>query len=323
MAFDIDNKKGNNDIVTIRDELRRGFVRGTYIFYGPNLELIRNYITQICKITGFDLKYEDECRSIIGLSKQKTFISNDYVYVVMNDTPFTKQQDDWRVFRNLKLKSVVILVYTDLKKNTKFYQEFEKDFTIFDAMKPQAMIKSLANKFGVESDLANRLINRCDGDFGRCLLECNKVDMYCKIHGIKDFNDGLEYCFENNLICISSLNTVQNFIESFLDEDPTRCWLYLTIMQRNNEPVFMILWDLYYAIKSVHKLQSTKNWQYIDSKVQERFGDFIGVYEERDLIYAIRYITKMDYQIKSGKLDSSIAIEKFLIDFFINYKIGG
>ena len=54
MLFDT---KRTNDIILIRDELKKHYVRPFYLFYGPNLELMRNYIQRISELTGLELKY--------------------------------------------------------------------------------------------------------------------------------------------------------------------------------------------------------------------------------------------------------------------------
>ena len=317
------DQQRTNDIALIRDELRKHFVRPFYLFYGPNLELMRNYIQKIGELTGLELKYVDSCSYVIETLKQKTFIPSDYIYVVLNDNDYVKN-GDWEFIKTKhKKKSVVIFIYTELKKNTKFYKEVEQELILFDAMKIPAMVKSLKKKYNLEDNLCNRLINRCDGDFGRCLLECKKVDIYCIINNIKDFNKGMSECLDLELISISSLNNVSNLVDSFLDEDPFRGWLYYTIIQRNNEPIFGLLWDLYFAIKSVYRLQTTRDWKYIDQRVVERYSDFTGIYTDEMLVYAIKYISTIDSDIKSGKIEANLAFEKFLVDFFILYSFGG
>lgn len=319
MLFDT---KRTNDIILIRDELKRHYVRPFYLFYGPNLELMRNYIQRIGELTGLELKYVDSCSSVIEILKQKTFLPSDYIYVVLNDNDYVKN-GDWEFIKTQhKKKSVVIFIYTELKKNTKFYKEAEQELILFDAMKIPAMIKSLKKKYNLDDSLCNRLINRCDGDFGRCLLECKKVDIYCNIHNIQDFNKGMSECLDLELITISSLNNVSNLVDSFLDEDPFRCWLYYTIIKRNNESIFGLLWDLYFALKSVYRLQTTRDWKYIDPKLVQRYSDFAGIYSNEMLVYAIKYVSVIDSDIKSGKLEADLAFEKFLVDFFITYNFG-
>ena len=85
MLFDT---KRTNDIILIRDELKKHYVRPFYLFYGPNLELMRNYIQRISELTGLELKYVDSCSSVIEILKQKTFLPSDYIYVVLNDNDY-------------------------------------------------------------------------------------------------------------------------------------------------------------------------------------------------------------------------------------------
>lgn len=319
MLFDTQRK---NDITLVRDELKHHEVRPFYLFYGPNLELMRSYIQKIGHLTGLELKYVDLCSSVIETLKQKTFLPTDYIYVVLNDSDYVKN-GDWEFVKTQHNKnSVVIFIFTELKKNTKFYKEMEHELILFDAMKVPAMIKSLKKKYNLDESLCYRLINRCDGDFGRCLLECKKVEIYCTIHNIKDFNQGMSECLEQELITISSLNNVSNLVDSFLDGDSLGCWLYYNIIKRNNESLFGLLWDFYFALKSVYRLQTTKDWKYMDTKLVQRYSDFTGVYPDAALIYAIKYISTIDSDIKSGRMDSDVAFEKFLVDFFITYNFG-
>lgn len=319
MLFDTQRK---NDITLVRDELKHHEVRPFYLFYGPNLELMRSYIQKIGHLTGLELKYVDFCSSVIETLKQKTFLPTDYIYVVLNDSEYVKN-GDWEFVKTQHNKnSVVIFIFTELKKNTKFYKEMEHELILFDAMKVPAMIKSLKKKYNLDESLCYRLINRCDGDFGRCLLECKKVEIYCTIHNIKDFNQGMSECLEQELITISSLNNVSNLVDSFLDGDALGCWLYYNIIKRNNESLFGLLWDFYFALKSVYRLQTTKDWKYMDTKLLQRYSDFTGVYPDAALIYAIKYISTIDSDIKSGRIDSDVAFEKFLVDFFITYNFG-
>ena len=41
------------------------------------------------------------------------------------------------------------------------------------------------------------------------------------------------------------------------------------------------------------------------------------------LVYAIKYVSVIDSDIKSGKLEADLAFEKFLVDFFITYNFEG
>lgn len=316
------------DIVSLNQEIRdKKLSSSLYIFCGEEMEIMNDYIEKISSISNLPVMHIDSMDVIYHKIKNTSLFGTSYLYVIVEDGKYLKQQNSvWERFNQSNFgNDMVILIYSNLDKRSKFYNFHKEDIVLFEKLSEKVLISLAIKKFGISQDNASRLAKRCDYSYGRMVREYEKINNYAKATNL-DIDKAFHKAFDLNLVVIDTKNVINDFIANVLDADYESTWFYKSIMEASNEPHLKILSSLYIAIKSVMQIQDcqSKNRESILNKTGisidnlERYESFKGIYPTHVLINALLNIRISEESIKSGNLDMEIALEKCLCDLFLD-----
>lgn len=316
------------ELAELKQHIVSKTLRPFYVFTGEEQEVLRTYIQKISEVSGYAITVGSDLSSIYSGLKNVSLVSKPFVYVIYEDKEYTQQ--DASVFTKTMSgqvigKNIVILVYSNIDKRTKFYNYHKDAIVEFEKLAPHILLRMVQSKFKCSADNANRLINRCGENYGKILLEGNKAYMLSQVYKIS-IDAAFEKAFDEDLISIQAENVSQLFLEDLSDGDINSVWFFLQILKGLEEPTLKLLSNMYNLFKPIYQIQSCPAKSDVARKTGlayntvQTYKNKTAIFSDRTLLKALESIRRCETDIKSGRIPESLCIEKCLCDIFLAEK---
>lgn len=135
------------------------------------------------------------------------------------------------------------------------------------------------------------------------------------------YDEAFERLLEDGTLYVPPKDKLWDFIKAFLQNKPLVAYEYYQDLKELETPTFAILTNLYNNARAVYQVQTCKsiniekstglnNWQIRNAK------ECVGRFSDRDLEILMRWVQRIESDIKQGKLDEVIAIDYLFTEFF-------
>ena len=320
------------EIADVLNHIKQNDIRSFYIFTGIEIEVQWLYIKQIAKHKNQDVKYVDDFKSIYHKFKNTSFVNKSFCYVMRDDKDLTGNEKLWvQLTDDFFGGNTVILLLTDLDKRTKFYKHYKDDIVEFKPLPEQLLIKYIQKDSGLGDTSCKKLIDICESNYGRILLEIDKIKMY------RDYlnEDGYEHDSNNSLpaIYVDSVfehllkdgtiyqppkDAIFDFVDAVMRRQSKRAFELLQESYDCGEATMVLLQVLYNNTKQMLQVQSCTSsdickstgltsWQVKCAK------DRIGKWRVGELVNLMRDLREAEVGIKTGQIEEQFAVEYVLV----------
>lgn len=288
-----------------------------YIFTGPESKVIDIYINQVAKCRNLSVKRVESIGNIYYRFLNKTLLDAEYCYVLRDDKELLTKDKLWEPISNgIQGNSIIILVLTSVDKRGKFYKRFQDSVVEFDKLSDTLLTKYIKKEIDLNEESCRKLINVCESDYSRILLEIDKIKQYKSVTGI-EINQCLKILINDGTIYQPPKDAIFDFVDAVLRNDVRRSFELLDNCYRVGESNIVLLSVLYTNIKQVLQVQSCDNrdiakttgltlWQIKCAKEKS------GYYSTGDLVYFLKMIRKVEVGIKTGEIDEFISVDYVL-----------
>ena len=281
------------EVTEIKSHIRDNNFNRFYIFSGVEWRVQRLYIDQIAKVSGKELRYIDSITDIYGKRNSKMFVPKSYVYVVRDDKEIIQNEKVQAQLDSIIGNNIMVLLLTAPDKRTKFYKAYKDTIVEFEALKPAVLKKYIQKETPLTDDNCDRLMEVCEYDYGRCLLEIDKITNYGKARMQYDPNTLLHYLLNEGAIYVPPKDAIFDFVDAVLDADVNKAFnLYQNCLDVGEATMVMIS-VLYNNAKAVLQVQSCKSsdiskatgltsWQIMNAKKhtgKRRIGELLDIIE--------------------------------------------
>lgn len=299
------------------------------VFTGDEWEVQKIYIQQISSVTNLSMKYIDSATEITGKLKANSLVGKqNNLYIVRDDKVLTTDEKVLAKVKDNIGQNILILLLTKLDKRLKFYNANKDTIIVFEPLKPEILEKYIAKEINLSKKNIQKLIEVCDGNYGRIRLEIDKIK--CFAHGTKEDNrdlhaskpeDFIDYCFrvllEDGTIYREPKDAIFDFVNAVLDRKVNKAYELYQDCQAINESTLAILINLFNNAKAILQVQTctskdvTKTtgltgWQIMNAR------QHVDVYLKEELEYMIQLIQYCEQAIKTGQME-----EQFVIDYIL------
>lgn len=288
------------------------------VFTGDDWAVQKIYVNQIAKVKGMEVKYIDRINDIYQKLNSKSFTQNYYCYTVRDDKDILTNEKLQKQLleENLLGNNILILFITHLDKRTKAFKIF-KDITInFDKLPLDTLKKYVKKEIDLSDKNCNALIEICEYDYGRILLEIDKIKEFGEVSSI-DADESFEYLLETKTIYQYPKDSIFDFVDVVLKRKKRSAYKLLDNCYAIGESNLAILSVLYDNTKQLLQVQSYKGdnilsatglsqWQV--NNARNRAGN----YSNGDLVYLLRLLQDIDGKIKTGLMEEKYAVEYIL-----------
>ena len=316
-------------LAELKSKIQSCTVPNFLIFTGEEWAIQKIYIDQIMARQNLEKRYMDTVYDVIPKLGNRSFVGNKkYLYLVRDDNKFTSDEKKWETVKTLLGNNMLILLYSKPDKRFKFFKAHEPATVEFSALKPENLVKYIQKDIHLSQKNCLKLIEVCEGNYGRILLEIDKIKSfipvcdtdYRDLHAdrIESFPD---YCFrlllEDGTIYTPPKDAVFDLVAAILDRHYKKVFELYENCKGVNESSFVILVNLFNNAKAVLQVQTCTNkdiskstgltgWQIMNAK------SHLDSYSNEELISMLQLIHRCIHCIKTGELE-----EKYVIDYLL------
>ena len=173
------------DVVTLKAKIKSKQLPNYLIFAGNEWKVQQIYIDQIAKVTGREIKRIDDVSSIYSQLKNRSFILEPVNYIVRDDKELMNSEKlQQQISNGLLGDNMLIHLLTSVDKRTKFYKAYKDSIVDFERLPDSMLKKYILKEIKLSERNIERLIDICEHDYGRILLEIDKIKRY--VDGIKN-----------------------------------------------------------------------------------------------------------------------------------------
>lgn len=309
------------DITTLKSQIQTQRLLDFYIFTGEEWAVQKIYINQIAKVKQLKVSYVDGISDIYSKLKNRGFIDVSYLYVIINDKDIQTQETIQIQLNSGILKNnILIYIWTDVDKRTKFYNKFKERIVEFEPLTDIMLKKYILKEISLSDRNCQRLIDICEHNYGRILLEIDKIKRYAKgFAGDYGFDNFFTMLLQDGTIYQPPYDAIFDFVDAILNRKPSLAFELFNESILAGEATMVMLSVLYKNTKAVLQVQACESndiakstglsgWEIQNAKKH------IGKYRIGELVQMLRLIQKIESGIKKGVMPEEIAMEYILVN---------
>lgn len=311
------------DVVELRTKIKSNEVPNFLAFTGDEWAVQDIYINQIVERNNLKKAYVDTVYEIIPKLGNKKFIDDKCkLYLVRDDDKFIKDEKGWANIENLLGNNILILLISKLDKRVKFASKYKGSIVEFTPLNNQNLKKYMQKKiYNLTDKTCDKLIEACRGNYGRILLELDKVIDYWEAANKGtvqvDENEIVNMFLKDGTIYTPPKDAIFDLVDAILDRKAKLTFDLLEQCKAIGESSFAILTVLFNNAKAVLQVQTcTKHdvakstgltgWQIMNAKKH------LNVYSNKELEFMLKFISNVVHSIKVGTIE-----ERYVLDYII------
>ena len=299
------------EISDVKKMIKTGEYPSYFIFHGPEHAVMKIYIQMIAKKGGYEISYVDSLMDLMISAKTKSLIKTKHLYVIMDDKEFMTNDKIWDKFNGFK-DDLVVFYYTNTDKRLKFWKRFKDEAVEFAQLDSLVLTKYIQKEIDTISEKnCLRLIEACENDYGRILLELDKVKNYSN----GDEDRILEKFLDDGTIYTPAKDAIFDFASAVLERDIPNVYDMLDNSKRVGEASLVMISVLYNNIKTLLQIQSAKDYKKLglNGWIVKNTIPYKGNYSNGELVKAMKILQKCEKGIKTGEIPDDIAVDYFLV----------
>jgi DNA polymerase III delta subunit len=304
------------EVLELKKKIKTKTVPNFLVFTGDEWAVQKVYIDQIIQHYELDKRYMDTVYDVIPKLGSKAFTSKkNCLYIVRDDIKFVKDDKMWKRVEDLLGNNKLILLITKPDNRLKFYSTHKSVITEFTALKPADLKKYISKEIDLSDKNMDKLIDICEGNYGRILLEIDKVNRYYSDKF--DSNSRFEHLVNNGTIYVPPKDAIFDLIDAILDRKVNKAFELYENCKGVGESSFVIMSNLFNNAKAVLQVQTCESkdiakstgltgWQIMNAKKH------LKKYTNKELESMLKLISNIVHGIKVGKIE-----EKFVVDYIL------
>lgn len=311
------------DLSTLKTHIKNKTFDPMYIFTGPEVGVMDIYIKQMAKVREANIVMLDGIEDLAKKMHKGAMLKNASVYI-LRDSKEMLQDNDLALKlsqKNTLSGDVLMLIYTNIDKRSKFYKTFQDAIVDFQPMKPEILKKYIQKEIQLSDGAYDKLIEVCESDYSRILLEVDKVKRYSEARGVASEN-AFNQLMREGAIFQPPKDAVFDFVDAVLKGKKTLAFELLRSSYEFGEATMVLLSNLYNSTKQLLQVQSFKG----DGKITEATGltpfqvklasERKGRNSTGDLIYLMRLVRDTEKGIKTGAIEEAVAMPYILANYW-------
>lgn len=310
------------DVTTLKAKIKSKQLPHYLIFAGDEWKVQEIYIQQISKATGKEIKTIDSITQVYSQLQNRSFMQKSYIYKVRDDKELMQNEKLQQQIEQVLGDNILIHILTTVDKRTKFYKAYKDVICDFERLSDAMLKKYILKEIKLSERNLQRLIDICEHDFGRILLEIDKIRRYkqsAESFGEFGTEDEVFYILvKDGTIYEPPYDAIFDLVDAILDRDINRTFNLLQQSYEVGEATMVMLSVLYNNAKALLQVQTYKGdnitkatgltgWQIKNVKKH------VGKYSEKELIYIVRLVHKVTNGIKTGKMEDEFAMQYLLV----------
>ena len=286
-----------------------------YVFTGAEIEAQRIYINKIAEVTGKQIKRIESASG--AFNKRAGIIKTSNLFVCRDDMDFWKQAMQYEDVAKLLGDNMLILQMTEIDKRSKASKLYAEQTVTFNYMDSEVLYKYLEMTCSLSDDRAYELIDICECDYSRILLECDKINRYADACACTP-DEAYDKLIQDKAITRPPKDAIFDFTDAMLRGQIPQAFRLLEDCKAIGEPSLRIISVLYSNFKRVLQYQVAESKDIcketgltpFDVKLAKQSA---GTWDSRDLVFFLRTLQSIEQGIKQGEIEDSIALDYLMV----------
>ena len=306
------------DVSTLKAKIKSKQLPSYLIFSGPEWKVQEIYIKQISKVTGKEIKRIDSITDIYGQLRNKSFLQKSVIYIVRDDKELMQNEKLQQSIESVLADNMLIHLLTTVDKRTKFYKQYKDTIVEFEQLTDAILKKYIKKEISLSDKNCQILIDICEHDYGRILLEIDKIKQMCRVQYDCTDDEVVEHLIKDGTIYEPPYDAIFDLVDAILNRDVKRTFNLLQQSYEVGEATMVMLSVLYNNAKVLLQVQT-----YNGNEITKATGltpwqiknvrPYVGKYKESELIYIVQLIQKIESGIKTGRMDEEFAMPYLLV----------
>lgn len=311
------------DASAIKQQIKNKKTDRVFFFTGKEIEIQKIYITQIARVNNLKVVHLDSILDVWKKLNKKNMFSVPACYVIRDDKELMNTDNAlYQKIHDVVNDNIVVFTFTSIDKRTKLYKAIKSTLVTFERLKTSVLVKYVQREIALSEQNAVKLIEICENDYSRILLEIDKIKTYANAHYKEfddvGFNEYFKQLLEDGTIYQPAKDAVFDFVDAVLKRQVLNSFRLMQECYEYGEATMVMLSVLYTNAKHLLQVQACTNkdiakttgltgWQIRNAKA------YVGRYSNNDLIYLLRLIQKCESGIKKGLIDEPVVLEYILV----------
>jgi len=310
------------DVSTLKSHIKLKTIPTFLIFSGPEWKVQEIYIKQIAKVTGREIKQIDSITDVYSTLRNKSFVNKPVIYKVRDDKELMQNEALQQNLSTILADNMLILTLTSVDKRTKFYKVYKDTIIDFETLTDSILKKYIKKEIDLSDRNCQILMDICEHDYGRILLEIDKIKRYRDFYNEGSSNEVepnqvLEWLLKDGTIYEPPYDAIFDLVDAILDRKVNKTFDLLQQSYDVGEATMVMLSVLYNNVKAVLQVQT-----YSGQKITEGTGltgwqiknakPHVGKYSDDELIGILQLVQKIESGIKTGKMEDEFAMQYLL-----------
>lgn len=314
-----------SNLLKLKDAIVKKQLPDFVIFTGPEWKVQELYINELAK--QFSNKvYADSFDSIYRKLCSSSIFSQATLYVVRDDKLLMSNEKLLdRIDNGLLGNNMLVLLISSVDKRTKFYKRYKDTLVEFPPLESAVLRRYIKREIALSDSNCTLLCELCENDYGRVLLEIDKIKQYAMRVAINKSDINWD-CYFKKLVKDGTIyrqpqDAIFDLVGAILDRKINLSFDLLQQSYDIGESTMVMLSVLYNNVKAVLQVQSCKSsdiskstglsaWQIKNAKKH------LKVYRTGELVDALRLIQRVEFGIKTGQIEEFIAMPYLLENIF-------
>lgn len=297
------------------------------VLYGQEQTVLDMYIKQIVGVTQSQAVYVDTVASVIKQCGKKSLNKSVKCYIVSDDLSYLKAETVWDKIKKdfKKSKDYLILRYHTLDKRDKFSHNNKENLTEFAHLSAEVLQQYIYRDLpdlGEKNALS--LIDYCNYDYGRILMEIDKIkqwkDRNTDDEGTLKTDSVFKLLDKYGLFHKEIGDITFELTNAVLGGYSEKAIQKLDEAKRKGEPAMMIASILYNGFRNLLAYQGLgKNKQGAMERTGLTKGELygcsknIGGYSLSEVKRNMLFCQQVESGIKTGLIDEDIALDYLVL----------
>lgn len=301
------------EIADVKQQIKTGEFDKFYIFYGEEHAIMKIYLEMMAKKGNYEIAYVDSLMDLMSGVTTKALIQNRHLYIIMDDKEYLTNEKMWEKFTGLK-DDIVVFYYTSADKRLKFWKNNKDRAIEFGRLDTRILVKYIQKDAPFSNDVCEELINVCQNDYGRILLEIDKVKAYSKSQAV-EADWAFEKLVKEGVIYRPAKDAIFDFVAAVLERRPSKAYDLLQQSKAVGEANLVLISVLYNNIKTLLQVQSGKSWKELglNGFAVKNVIAYKNNYSNAELVRAMKLLREIEKGIKTGSIPDELSVEYFLV----------
>lgn len=295
------------------------------ILFGEEQAILDIYIQHIAQ--NYKIVYCDTVAYALSQVGKKSIDKSNKVYIVNEDNAYTNAEESWKNVKQTfsKSKHILLLKYHSIDKRGKFYTQNKGNAVEFTHLSEDVLINYIQQKLpDLSEENASKLITWCNYDYGRILMEIDKIQQWVNYYTDKEGTPNTDSAFKllnkQGLFYKEIGDITFELTNAVLGGYSETAIQKLDEAKRKGEPAMMIASILYTGFRNLLAYQGLGNNK---KGAMERTGmtkgelygctKNVGGYSIPEVKRNMLFCQQVEAGIKMGTIDEDIALEYLVL----------